>query len=216
MSAPRPSPGSAPNAVTSSRRSSTAADDHRPAARVGDARREHQSDRPRAEDRHGVARGNARTLDTAQAAGERLEQRSHLRRESGGNVVEVHRRDPLGHHDPVRIRAGEELQLEALLASRATVAAATRSGVGRHHPAPVDEPAELVPEGRRRLAQEDRMAAAVRLQIRAVGQCELDLHEHLAWPRLRPRHVLDAQVTRRVEPRRLHGVNTTFSAAPLR
>ena len=60
------------------------------------------------------------------------------------------------------------------------------------------------------------MAAPVRLQIRAVGQRDLDLHEHLARPRLRTRHVLDAQVARRVEPRRLHGVNTTFSAAPLR
>ena len=73
-----------------------------------------------------------------------------------------------------------------------------------------------MPEGRGRLTQQDRMAAAIGLQIRAVGQRELDLHEHLAGRRLRTRHVFDAQVARRVQPRRLHGVNTTFSAAPLR
>ena len=60
------------------------------------------------------------------------------------------------------------------------------------------------------------MAAAIRLQIRAVGQGDLDLHEHVARARLRQGHVLDAQVARRVQPCRLHGVNTTFSAAPLR
>src|SRR6478672_11976349 len=59
------------------------------------------------------------------------------------------------------------------------------------------------------------MAAPIRLQVGAVGERELDLHEHIAAPRLRIGDVLDAQVAGAVEARRLHGVNTTLSARRL-
>ena len=194
----------------------SAADEHRPATGVGDAGGEHQPDRPRAENRDGVARLDAGALDAAQAAGERLEQRGDLRREAGRDVVQIDRRDPLRHDEPIRVRTGEELQVAALLSARAPVAGAAGSGVGGDHTTPVDEPAELVPERGRRLAQQDRMTAAERLQIGSVGQRNLDLHEHLARAGLGLRYILDAQVAGRVETRGLHGVNTTFSAAPLR
>ena len=60
------------------------------------------------------------------------------------------------------------------------------------------------------------MPAPERLQVGAVGERDLDLHEHVARPGLRPRHVLDPQVAGRVQQRRLHGVKTTFSASPRR
>ena len=190
-----------------------AADDHRPAAGVGDARREHQPDRPGAEDRDGVAR--LRPPRARRRAGSTRAARAAPpppARVPGGTSCRLTAAIALRHDDPVRVRAGEELQLAALLAPRAAVAGTARRRVGGDHASPVDEPAELVPERRRRFAQQDRMPAAVRLQIRAVGQRDLDLHEHLAGPGLGLRHVLDAQVARRVQPRRLHGVNTTFSA----
>ena len=64
----------------------TAADDLGPPAGVGDARAQHQADRPRAEDRDPVAGLDCRPFDTAQAAGERLDHRRDLGREPGGTV----------------------------------------------------------------------------------------------------------------------------------
>ena len=43
------------------------------------------------------------------------------------------------------------------------------------------------------------MAAAERLQVGAVGERDLDLHEHVSRPRHRVGHVLDAHVAGRVE-----------------
>ena len=192
------------------------ADDHRPAARVRHAGREHQPDRARAEDRDAVAGLHARALDAAQAARERLDHRSDLGRERRRNRVQVDRGDPLGDDEPVRVGAGEELERAALLTARTAVARAARRGVRRDDAATVDETAELVPERRRRLARQQRVPAPVRLQVGAVGERHLDLHEHVARARLRPRHLLDPQITGRVETRCLHGVKTTFSASPRR
>ena len=61
---------------------------------------------------------------------------------------------------------------------------------------PSDEPAELVPERRRQRAQQHRVPAPIGLQIGAVGERDLDLHQHLPRPGLGLRHVLDAQVAR--------------------
>ena len=60
------------------------------------------------------------------------------------------------------------------------------------------------------------MAAPERLQVGAVGERDLDLHEHVARPRLGVWHVLEPQVAGTVEAERLHGVNTTLSAPPER
>ena len=132
------------------------------------------------------------------------------------HVVQVDRGDPFGHEEPICIRTGEELQVAALLAPGTAVAGAARRRVGGDHPAAVDEPAELVPERRRCLSEEDRVPAPVGLQIGAVGQRDLDLHEHLPGRGLRLRDVLDAQVARRVQVGGLHGANTTFKASPRR
>ena len=81
-SAPFPSPGSAPNDSTRACRSSRPPTIDRPAARVGDARGEHQPDRAGAEDRDRVARRDPRALDAAQAARERLDHRRDLGRDA--------------------------------------------------------------------------------------------------------------------------------------
>ena len=60
------------------------------------------------------------------------------------------------------------------------------------------------------------MAAAVRLEVGAVGERDLDLDEHVALARLRPWHVLDPDVAGPVEEDRFHGVKTTLSARPER
>ena len=193
-----------------------APDDHGPAACVRNARRQHQPDRPGAEDRDGVAGGDSRPLDPAQAARERLDHRRHLRRDSTRHVVQVDRRDPLGHDEPLGIRAGEERERTALLAALAPWASSARRGVRRDDTAPVDEAAELMPEASRRLREQKWMAPPVRLQVGAVRERDLDLDEHLSRPRLGPWNLLDPQIARRVEQRRLHGVNTTLSASPRR
>src|SRR5437870_5806651 len=80
-------------------------------------------------------------------------------------------------------------------------------------PAVLGEAAEHVPERSGRIAEQNGMAAPERLQVGAVRQRDLDAHEHVAVAGLRARDVLDAYVTRGVEARRPHGVNTTLSAS---
>src|SRR5262245_26628409 len=82
--------------------------------------------------------------------------------------------------------------------------------------AAVDDAAELVTERGRRLLRQQRVPSPECLQVGAVGERELDLHEHVARPGLGPRNVLDAQVTGAVEPRCPHGTKTTFRASPRR
>src|SRR5438046_3212054 len=57
------------------------------------------------------------------------------------------------------------------------------------------------------------MAVPERLEVGAVGERDLDLHEHVALAGNRVRHILDAQVARCVEARCLHGTKTTFNAS---
>src|SRR4029077_14128902 len=71
---------------------------------------------------------------------------------------------------------------------------------------------ELMPEGGGQLRQQQRMPAAERLEVGAVGQRALDLHEDVPASRLGIGNLLNAQVARPVVARSLHGVNTTFSA----
>ena len=60
------------------------------------------------------------------------------------------------------------------------------------------------------------MAAPEGLQVGAVGQRDLDAHEHVARAGLWARHLLEPQVARPVEAQRSHGVKTTLSARPER
>ena len=194
-SAPRPSPGSAPKASTERAPLVAAADDHRPAAGVGDARREHQPDRPRAENRDRLPRLDPGALDAAQAARERLDHRRDLGRETGRNVVEVDRRDPLGHDEPVGVRTGEELELAALLAARAAGAARRTARCSRRRRAARRRCRRTrARSGAGDSRSEQRVPAAERLQVGAVGERDLDLHEHVARARLGP---LDTSSTRR-------------------
>jgi hypothetical protein len=193
-----------------------AADDHGPAAGVGHARREHQSDRPGAEDRDRIAGSDPGALDAAQAARERLDHRRHLGRDAARHVVQVDRRDPLGHHEPLRVRTGEEREVAALLAAKATVAFAARRRVRGDDTPAVEQPTELVPVRRGRLGHQQGMAAPIRLQVGAVGQCDLDLDEHVARARLGTRDLCDPQIAGGIEQRRLHGVKTTLSVSPRR
>ena len=69
------------------------------------------------------------------------------------------------------------------------------------------EPEELTPLGFSRRKAE---------YVVALARSDLDLDEHVARPRLRVRHVLEAEITRSVEAKSPHGVNTSFSARPER
>lgn len=102
-----------------------AADCDRPRAEVGDARAQHQPDRPEPEHGDGVAGLHLRPLDAVQAAGERLDERGLLRREPVGHEEEVDARDPLRDEDLLRIGAVQER--ERLLAERLLAAAARRA-----------------------------------------------------------------------------------------
>ena len=130
--------------------------------------------------------------------------------------MQVDRCDLLGDDEPVRVGAGEELERSALLTARAALAHAARRGVRRDDAATVDETAELVPERCRRLLRQQWVPAPVRLQVGAVGERHLDLHEDVPRAGLRPRHILDPEIIRPVETRCLHGVKTTFNASPRR
>ena len=132
--------------------------------------------------------------------------------------MKVDARDPLRHEEQLRV--GTVQQRQEVLAQRLFVAKAVHAltagcGVGRNHPPACRDvdAAELVAERRRRLRQQERMSTAERLQVGSVGECGLDLHEHLARSGLRIGDGLDAKVTGRVEPGSPHGVNTTFSAS---
>ena len=180
-------------------------------ARVGDARAEHQPDRPGADDRDRVAALHARDVDAVEAAGERLGHRRDRRLEPGGDGEEVGAGDPRGHEQQLGVRAVEEREerlAERLLAACAGGAAAAGRRVRGDHAAPGRDldPAELVAEGARRLAEQDGVAAAERLEIGAVGERDLDQDEHVALrrPATGSGTLLDAQVARAVEAQRLH------------
>src|SRR5207244_204503 len=102
------------------------------------------------------------------------------------------------------------------LSAFAAVAGAAGRGVPGDDAVAVGDAAKLVTEGRRRLARQQRVAAAKGLLVGAVGERHLDLHEHVAWAGLGSRHVLDPQVAGGVQERRLHGVKTTLSTSPRR
>src|SRR4029079_2667850 len=74
-------------------------------------------------------------------------------------------------------------------------------------------PADLVSEGARQLAEENRVAAPVRLEVGAVGQRDLDLEEDLTVAGHRIRDVLEPEVARAVQDQRPHVVKTTFVAS---
>ena len=139
-----------------------------------------------------------------------------MRREPARDVVQIHARDRLRDDDRLGVGTREERELAALLSAPATAAAPTGRAVGGDDPPSVDDPAELVPEPRRRFPCEQRMSAAERLEVGAVGERDLDLDEDVARPCLGPRHLLDAKVARRVQERRPHGTNATLRTSPRR
>ena len=168
------------------------ADADRAAAGVGDARAEHQPDRPEADDRDGVAALHAGDVDAVEAAGERLGHRGDLGREARRDGEEVRPRDPLGDEQQLGVGAvqeREEVLAERLLPARAGGARAARRRVGGDDAASgrdVD-PADLVPERARRRAEQHGVPAAVRLEVGAVGERDLDLERARRRRRARAR-----------------------------
>jgi hypothetical protein len=198
-----------------------AADHDRPAAGVGDAGAEHQADRAGAEDRDRVAALHVRPGHAVEATRERLDERGDLGREAVGDGEEVAAGDPLRHEQELRVGAVQQRKqalAEGLVAAPARPAVPARRGVGRDH-APAGRrvhPAELVPERARPRAEQHGVTPVVRLRVGAVGECDLDLDEHVAGSRLGTGDVLEPDVARPVEDQRPHGVKTTFRASPRR
>ena len=120
------------------------------------------------------------------------------------HLVQVHRRDPLRARARVGVGAGRETRGRGTARrahSRRTRRTAPSSR--RRRGGPSTMPQNSCPNGAGGSRSEHRMAAPIRLQVGAVGERELDLHEHVPRPRLGLRNVLDAQVAGRVEQRRL-------------
>ena len=195
-----------------------AADPDGPTAGVGNARAQHEPDRPEADHRYIVPRRDAGCLDAVQAAGKRLDQGRELGGHAGRDGEEVDARDPLGHEDELCVGAVEQRQqalAQRLLAAAAACTRTARGRVGGDNPAPCGDvdAAELVAEGARRRAQQNGVAAPIRLHVRPVCQGRLDLHEHIAVGlRLGPRQLLDPEIAGAVEHERPHGSKTTLSA----
>src|SRR5437762_3571682 len=68
--------------------------------------------------------------------------------------------------------------------------------------------AELVAERGGQPVENARVPTLERLQVRAVGQRDLDLDEHVARPRFWFRHVLEPKIARAVEPQGPHASAT--------
>ena len=83
------------------------ADTERHAAGVGDARTQHQPDRPEADDRDPVPALHASHLDSVEAARERLGHRGELGRDTGRNRYEVPGGDALWYEEQLGIGAVE-------------------------------------------------------------------------------------------------------------
>ncbi len=132
--------------------------------------------------------------------------------------MEVRPRNPGRDDEQLCIGAVQERQQVLalrLLAARTGSARAARRRVGCDDtPAGGDlGPAELVPEERGQLREQQGVSATERLEIGAVGERNVDLDEDVARAGPWIGHVLDAQVARPVEARCPHGTNTTFSAS---
>jgi hypothetical protein len=137
-----------------------------------------------------------------QAAGERVDQRGDRRMEVPRDGVEVDLRDPgrdehaLGEcpdepHGPAakRLAVGQ--------AGR-TVAARRRGGRDDTAPVPRVDAGQLASERRRRPVQ--RAAAGLeRTPLGAPRQSDLDLDDDVAFARLWRRHLVDAEIARRVD-----------------
>ena len=187
-----------------------AADDLGRAAGVCDAGAQHQADRAGADDRDAVAPLDLCALDAAQAARERLDHRRHLGCETPWDGQQVDLSDRGRDEQILGVGAVQELERLAALVAGGRVCG-DDALAGRD----VD-PAELVTERARQLAQEDGMAAPESLQVGAVRERHLDLDEHVAGAGLRTWDLFEPQVPNAVEAQRSHGVKTTFSAAPER
>jgi hypothetical protein len=124
-------------------------------------------------------------LDAVEAAGDRLDHGGNVRWERRRDGEEVARRDPLRHEQILGVGAvqhREEALAERLVAASARSTRAARGGVRSEDAATgrdVDA-AELVPEGARKLAEEDGMPPPEGLGVGSVGERDLDLDEDIA------------------------------------
>ena len=191
--------------------------------------REQAAERPAAEHGDVLTGLHARVVGAVHRAGERLDRRCDLVRNAIRHAVQVDPRDALRHAQQLRVGAVEqrvEIRAQLLAARRAGVAGAAGRRVDAAHgialaerrvlTAGHDDARVLVPEGRRRGAQQHGMAAAVALGVGRAGQRGLDAQHDLAGARLGLGDVLDAHVARRPVARGDHGANTTLSASRLR
>ena len=219
MSAPSGSPVTAPNEGASARRSSRDPTATGRAAGVRDARAQHQPDRAEADDGDGLPVLDPGDLDPVETAGERLGQRRDLRRArraARGRGSGTRSARARGAAPRTRRSAGGR---GARTASPGRVGRPRTRRTGpswrRRAAARRDvDPADLVPERARQLAEQHGVSAAVGLEIGAVGQRDLDLEEDVAVARNRVGRRPRAEGRRaHGADERPHGVKTTFSAS---
>ena len=172
------------------------------AARIRHARAEHEPDRPGAEDGDEVARAELGPLDRVEAAGERVDERRDGRIEPPRDGVEVDLRDPgrdehaLGEGPDQPLGPSAE-NLPIGQAGRAVSARRRRRGDDAPAVARVDA-RELAAERRRGPVQ--RVAPGrKRVPLGAACQGGLDLDDDVAFAGLGRRHLVDAEISRRVD-----------------
>jgi hypothetical protein len=150
-------------------------------------------------------------------AGQRLGEGGELKADTGGQRVQVLGDEPGWDQDLLGEPAQQILEVLAKVGAPtpALDAGAARGRVGAEDVVAGreagevladrgDDPRELVAEPRRVGAQ-GGVAAVVHLAVGAAGQRGPDGEHHLAGAGLGCRHLVDAQVGRPVEQRRLHG-----------
>ena len=198
--------------------------DHGRAAQGGEAH-EHQADRPRAENRHGLPLPDAALLDATHDARERLD---HRRLSEAEPVLE---REHVVPDDPGRdareLGVGavpeQEVVAEALPAGQAVAALAAGRGVRGHHTRPgrealdpraglLDDARDLVAEHGRRPDHPRVVPAAEHLDVRPARERDPRPQQDLAVLGPRQRDRLDPHVLAAVEDGRLHPRAQRFPA----
>ena len=172
----------------------------------------HQSDRPAANHRNGVADFNLGLMQSTQHAGQRLNHGRFFVADVLGNRQHVQLNDALGNANVFRISAVVEEQVFAkiFLVFGTVEAGLAGRGIQRHHPHAFfecpnaradffDHTRQLVPEQRRRHDHARMISPLVDLEIGAAGQGHLHLDQHFPVPHPRDGYFLNLYVLFTVE-----------------
>jgi hypothetical protein len=179
---------------------------------------EQEPNRPRPDNCDRVSSGNARLFDSKHDAGQRLRERSVLKRNLIGHIERVLCHDAGWNAKELGVRSVVEEQVftKVLLAVKAEITFVARRRIERNNAIAWgeledalsnrrDHPRQLMPKRKRWRAHASVIAATIDLEICAASQSSLDANHDLPALGLRDRHTLDAQVFPAVQHGGAHG-----------